>query len=368
MNRKSAALIAFPKMSIPIALVLAATVVNVAKAQSAAPPAPPATRTVAQNNPPRKIAAVSVASSKPPVVATPQSNVLTVGNILSMAQAGLSDDLILARLRKENQSMDLSTEDLISLKRANVSDRVIRVMMDPNAAISAPPAPIPAAPPAIVAASAPIVAGLPVMNPSGATPNAGSMAPADTNDPLTPHDSGIYLYTKDRDGKPQMTVLERAAYQGSKTGGIFASAMTYGIKKIKSRAVIPGSRASIRVAEQAPVFYFYFDDKAAGLGKSYFGVNNLSNPNQFALLKLEVTKSNRETVIGQVGAFSASSGTDAKALVTFKSERLRAGLYKVVVDGLQPGEYCFLASSGSLGAYGAGAAGAVDIFDFGYAN
>jgi hypothetical protein len=36
MNRKNAALIEFPKRSLPIALVLAATVVNVAKAQSAA--------------------------------------------------------------------------------------------------------------------------------------------------------------------------------------------------------------------------------------------------------------------------------------------------------------------------------------------
>lgn len=311
---------------------------------------------VAQQPPSKKGAA---AAAKPQTA----SQGVTVESVITMAQAGISDEVLTARLRKEDKAFDLSPDDLIRLKKANVSDTVVRIMMDPKAEISkAAPTPVP------VVVQAPILAGLPTVNPSGATPGAGTASTGDPNDPVASHDSGIYLYTKDQDGKPQMIVLERAAYQGAKTGGVFASAMTYGIKKAKTKAVIPRSRASIRVADPTPVFYFYFDDKAAGLGKSYFGISNLSNPNQFALLKLELAKSNRETIIGQFGAFSSSSGTDAKSMVAFKSERIRPGLYKVVVDGLQPGEYCFLASSGALGAYGAGAAGAADIFDFGYAN
>jgi hypothetical protein len=81
---------------------------------------------------------------------------------------------------------------------------------------------------------------------------------------MVPHDSGIYRYTKDRDGKPQMIVLERASYQGAKTGGMFASAMTYGIVKTKTKAVIPGQHAGIKVSDPSSVFYFYFDDKQAG--------------------------------------------------------------------------------------------------------
>jgi len=205
---------------------------------------------------------------------------------------------------------------------------------------------------------------------SGATPAPGSTSTADPNDPLTPHDSGIYLYTKDRDGKPQMVLLERAAYTGAKTGGLFASAVTYGIAKVKTKAQIPGLHASIRVGDPSPVFYFYFEDKQAGLDRtSMFGVGNLSNPNQFALLKLETSKSFRETTIGEFNSFGASSGSDSKAMIQFKSERLRNGLYKVVVDGMKSGEYCFLAAGPSLGASRAGAYGAVasaaDIFDFG---
>jgi hypothetical protein len=185
---------------------------------------------------------------------------------------------------------------------------------------------------------------------------------------MTPHDSGIYVMTKDRDGNPQMIVLERASYQGSKSGGYLGSAMTYGIVKAKTKAVIQGPHANIRVGEASPVFYFYFEDKQAGLGKTYFGVGNLSNPGQFSLVKLDVNKQNRESTVGQFSALGSSSGADAKALIQFKSERIRAGLYKkVVVEGLKSGEYCFVASSNSgiQSPYGATATVTSDIFDFG---
>lgn len=147
---------------------------------------------------------------------------------------------------------------------------------------------------------------------------------------------------------------------------MFTSALTYGIKKAKMKAVIPGQHASLRTPDTRPVFYFYFEDKAAGLGKGGFGAGTVSNPNQFALVKLEITKSSRETIIGEFGALGASSGTHQKSMVTFKSERIRNGLYKVVPDAsMEPGEYCFLVSQVSMGAFGAGAAGAAQIFDFG---
>jgi hypothetical protein len=308
--------------------------------------------------------------------ATPAPQGLTVDGVLAMVEAGLSDDVVLARLRKEDKAFDLSPEDIIRVKKAKVSDAVLLVMMDPKAEIKPAVVP-PAAPPAALLTPLPVVVQTPVFpgmaatKPSGATPGAGAAAQGDVNDPMTPHDSGIYLYTKDREGKPQMIVLERASYQGAKTGGVLASAMTYGIAKAKTKAVIPGARASIRISETAPVFYFYFEDKQAGLGKTYFGVGSLSNPNQFALLKLGVSKSNRETTVGEYSAWGSASGSDAKAMIPFRSERIRTGLYKVAVEGLKPGEYCFLSSTGNTaaagpyGAYGAGAAVSADLFDFG---
>lgn len=298
---------------------------------------------------------------------------MTVADVISLVQAGLPDDLIIAQLKQKNQAFNLSTDQLIQLKKSKVSGAVIKVMLDPKSSTSdAAAMPAPAAQTVVIA---PTMAGLAVAKPSGATPAAGTASNADPNDPMAPHDSGIYVYTKDHQGQPQMIPLERAAYQGAKSGGFLASSMTYGIVKAKTRAVIPGEKAGIRVQDVPAVFYFYFDTKDAGLGGgSRFGVGNLSNPNQFALLNLEVHKSNRETIIGKYSALGSSSGSDEKSMVAFKSERVRPGLYKVTVENLKPGEYCFLASgnavmaAGPYAAYaggGAGAAGAVDIFDFG---
>ncbi len=274
-------------------------------------------------------------SSKPEATApapTPQG--LSIDGVIAMAQAGLSEDVIIARLRKEDKAFDLSTDDMIRLKKANISDAVMKVMLDPKAEIK----------PAQTFVQVPVIPGG-IAKPSGATPSNDAVVPGDPNDPTVAHDSGIYLYTKNREGKPEMIVLERAAYHGTKTGGIFGSAMTYGIMKAKSKAVVSGAHAGSRTSDGNPVFYFYFDDKAAGLGKSYFGGSSLSSPNQFVMLKLDVGKSSRDTIVGEFGAFGASTGAREKSMVGFKSERIRPGLYKVTPDGtMEPGEYCFFAN------------------------
>jgi hypothetical protein len=306
------------------------------------------------------LAAAQTLSTKPASRA-PHQESLTTDGVLAMVKAGVSDDVIVARLRKEEKPMDLSPNDIIRLKEAKVSDIVLKVMLDPKADVTAhvaTTAPVPT----------PTFTGASAAQPSAATPALANAPTGDPNDPTSPHDSGIYLYGKDRQGQPKMIVLERASIQGAKSGGFFTSAMTYGVVKAKTRAQIPGAHASIRSSESAPVFYFYFENKQAGLGKTYFGMNNVSNPNQFVLLKLEVKKSNRETVIGKYSAWGSSSGTDSGASMPFKSERIRDGLYKVTVDSLPGGEYCFYASSGGTTAAGPIAVtttSGTDIFDFG---
>jgi len=271
-----------------------------------------------------------------------------------MKQAGLSDDLVIAKIKASNKPANLSTDELISLKKENISDAVIKVLMDP----SETPAP---------AAGATIANRLLNVNPSGATPEVGSPALGNPDDPMTPHDSGIYILSADSSGKARMIMLERAAYQGTKTGGMFASAMTYGAVKAKTKAILPGAAASIRTQQGKPVFYFYFEDKAASLGRGgFFAGGSISNPNQFALLKLKAEKHNRSTEIGAFSMWGASSGSQEKSMTAFKADRLAPGLYKVDVNNeLAPGEYCFVATSSVAGAYGSGATFAHDLFDFG---
>jgi hypothetical protein len=234
---------------------------------------------------------------------------------------------------------------MLALKKAGVSDNIIKVMLDPTAPVISP---------AVPAAGG--VVGIRTPRASGATPDAGiseAAIDANMNNPDAPHDSGIYILSGDK-----MTGLERAATQGTKTG-MLGHVLTSGIVKGKTKAVLPGPRASIRTSDQRPVFYFYFEDKSAALGKTGFGAQTVSNPNQFAMLKLDQKKDSREVVIGTIGFASASTGSETKAQIAFKSEKLRPGVYRVIPTvNMEPGEYCFVSSSPG------GAAGAADIFDF----
>jgi hypothetical protein len=278
---------------------------------------------------------------------TPASSEVTVDQIVSMSQESVSDNVILALLHKNNRSYDLTPEKIIELKKDQVSEVVIQTLLDPKY--------IPPQPQAQALAVTTTIS--PAANPSGATIPVGGTAAGDPNDPLSPHDSGIYLFSE---GK--MTELDRAASQAQKVTGVLATTFTFGLAPVKFKAEIPGVHAEIQTPDANPVFYFYFDDKPAGLGKSR--IITLSSPYQFVLLKLHVANENRELTAGSTAFYGSSVGTDLKSRIQFKSERIRPGLYKITLEQpLKPGEYCFLASAGN-----AGAAMPTDIYDFGIAG
>lgn len=201
---------------------------------------------------------------------------------------------------------------------------------------------------------------------------AASTASAGTNpdDPAAAHEAGIYIYNENAPAGSKMTMLEPSVYTQGKTGGMFASAMTYGIAKIKTKAVLRGAHANARVQDPQPVFYFYFEEQSAGLSHASTPFGGTSTPNEYTLLKFEVKGETRETVVGQANVFGASGGTDDKAVTNFTYTKLRPGVYKVVLNAaLQPGEYGFMSSAGGgvvAAPYGgAVATGSSRIFDFG---
>ncbi len=97
-----------------------------------APGTPPATTSAAPTSPAGQSATPNAASS------------LTVDGVISLIGAGISADLIIAKIQKSGQTFDLSTEDMVRLKKAGATDAVMKAMM------SATPAPV------AVAAAAPI--------------------------------------------------------------------------------------------------------------------------------------------------------------------------------------------------------------------
>jgi hypothetical protein len=103
--------------------------------------APPKKVTSTQKTAPAKKAVVAPTApvQKTEPQPTKPANELTVEQVIQLVQAGLSEDLIIARIKKNNKAFDLSTEQLLQLKKAGASDNIIRVLIDPQAQVVSTP-------------------------------------------------------------------------------------------------------------------------------------------------------------------------------------------------------------------------------------
>ncbi|MGD0132422.1 MAG: hypothetical protein ABSE57_10270 [Bryobacteraceae bacterium] len=115
--------------------------------------------------------AAAAGAAGPPSAGTASSPTgLTVDGVISLVGAGISDDLIVAKIQKSGQTFDLSTDDMVRLKKAGASDTVMKAMMSGTpapAAVSAVPV---AGPNATVAPSADVAP-----NPVAENPNMGKL-------------------------------------------------------------------------------------------------------------------------------------------------------------------------------------------------
>ncbi len=278
------------------------------------------------------VSLASIVAAQAPPGGTADPNTLTNKSVIEMVAAKLPEEVIITKIQTSETNFDLSTPALVELNNSGVSANIVKAMMMPK---STPP-------------------------PSAGPPEEPP-PPTDPNDPNSAHESGIYAYTDKASGK-KMILLEPTVYTQGKSGGTFAMAMTYGIAKMKWKAVVRNPRANVRFSDASAVFYFYFEEKGAGLS---YGGGGTSSPNEFTLLRLEVKSDTRETVVMKANAFGASSGTEDKANVPFTSTKLGPGVYKVVPNApLKPGEYAFI-SVAATGAFAPGAASASRLFDFG---
>jgi len=94
---------------------------------------------LAQAPAPKPAAAAKPAAAKPAAAPSP------VDSVIQSVKAGLSENLIIRTLKRDNKPIDLTTADLVKLKNAGVSENIINVMLDPASAPAAAPAPAPAA-------------------------------------------------------------------------------------------------------------------------------------------------------------------------------------------------------------------------------
>ena len=99
-----------------------------------------------------------------PAAAAPKAS--PVDSVIQLVKSGMSENLIIKTLQRQNKPIDLSPADLVKLKNAGVSENIINVMMDP----SSTPAPAAAPAPAPAAAPTPAAAAQPAPAPAAYTP------------------------------------------------------------------------------------------------------------------------------------------------------------------------------------------------------
>ena len=220
-------------------------------------------------------------------------------DVIDMAGLGLSDDVIIAKIRSGagDATFDTSVDALKALKEAKVSDAVIRAMINPQV-------------PAVAAAPQPAVAA---------------------DDPnLPPKEVGVYW----KDGT-QFVYIEGQTVSNAKIGGRAAHYFSYGIASKKWNAEIPGAESSNKVKDRQPLFYFYAPEN--------------SGPADLVLVKLDKKSDHRQWEIGRIGGWAGGhSGTKDEDRQGFRYDRVAPRTYKLtLLRELEPGEYGLFLETGS---------------------
>lgn len=265
--------------------------------------------------------------------------VLTNETVMKMVKANLSPIIIVSKIRTSKTNFNLSTDELIRLQQEKVPDEVIKAMVDSSSSEASRVSQI----------------------------GAGDVTKTDPNDPLSTHEAGIYFF-QETNGEKKMVQIEPSVYSQTKSGGMLAQALTYGIAKVKSKAVLSTPHAKLQIDKPRPVFYFYFEVKNSGLSNSGNVYSSSTSPNEFVMVKMDEKKKTRELVVGQYNLFGAQSGTLDKYARAFDYEKLAPGVYKVTPRAdLADGEYgVFYGGSSPIATYGYfGAPGGSKVFDFG---
>jgi hypothetical protein len=227
---------------------------------------------------------------------------MTNQDVVDMVSLGLSDDVVIDKIRATDATdLDTSVAGLKMLKIGNVSDAVIRVMI----------------------------------NPRGSTASTGNsaVAPPTVGNTRLPEEAGIYTVLN---GKPTEMEPEVVNWQ---TGGVAKSHATLFILKgdVNGKVMKPTSPARVKT----PVEFVI---------KTIEG----TSATEYQLLRLHQKGDRREFRSVTGGVFHQSGGAQRDE-ISFEPEKIGNRLWRVRLDSLQVGEYGFLApgiSSVSISASG----------------
>ena len=251
---------------------------------------------------------------------------LTVEDVVKLSKAGLSEELIITRIKKNGKAFDFSTEELLELKGTGVSETIIKFLMDPSQPYAPPPPPPPPPPPA-----RPDNIG---STPAPPPPKApAKQYPADPHASKVPPEPGLYRFPTDAPVKVDIQIL-----LGTKEGPGLGKVV---MKKGKIVAYLVGAASKTRIKEPAPVFYIRLPE-----GKAI---------EEIVLLAFSPQAKRREI---EMDLKQELKPEDRRQ---FDSLEVGPGVFKLTAIKLTKGEYLFFqlgSAEPPKGSYGKG-------FDFG---
>lgn len=227
----------------------------------------------------------------------PSSAPLSVEDIVKLSKDGISEDVIVTKIKKNGKAFDLSPDELVELKKLGVTDNVIKLLLDPSQPYVPTPRPDPAPP----------------------TPKPSPPAKKYPEDPYAsrvPLEPGLYRFY--RNAPVQMDIK---LFMGQKQGAGLGKVL---LKKGKVIAYLVGSAAKTRVGDAAPVFYIRMPD-----GK---GIEEV------LLVALDRKKDRREL---DMGPPAPKPELKSETFRQFDSLEIGAGLFRLTPSSLGKGEYMF---------------------------
>ena len=63
---------------------------------------------------------------------------LSVEDIVKLSKDGISEDVLIAKIKKNAKAFDLSPDEIVELKKLGVSDSVVKMLLDPTQPYVAP--------------------------------------------------------------------------------------------------------------------------------------------------------------------------------------------------------------------------------------
>jgi hypothetical protein len=255
----------------------------------------------------------------------------TLEDVLKLVRAGVTDDVVIARIKRYNRPFDLNSDEILELKKIGVSDTVVRYLLEPSQPYT-PPAPPPP--------------------PSEVKPPAAPLK--DPLMPKIPPDPGMYWLSRAEPGDEAFEFIELKPVVPLKPGSGKAGKMgkvgkMLPMKKGKALGFLVSAAAKLRVGPGAQVFYARLGPKIA--------IEDI--------VLLQMAKGDGRRTL-DFGPKPDKPVFPADAIRPFDSKLLAEGLYRLNVGAIRPGEYIFLIlgsgdeKKGILGKgydFGTGAAG-----------